>query len=137
MKRALIFLVLAMLLEACGRKAGVKQLSGDDQIRAALPGTWEVNVQYVNSTNRGTTTFTPEGGLFTRLTLMRTNDTRNVTYEGYWQIQDGLLLTTITNTDNSEVRAVIGHTNQLKIVSVDAHQLVFDTKTGLMRLRRE
>ena len=138
MKFALSFLALAVLLGGCSKGVELKRPSSDDEIRQKLPGTYLVKLDYASGGNKGTTTFTPEGGLFTKLALTRSNETRNVTYEGYWQVQDGILLTTITNTDNTEVRAVIGRTNRLKIVSLDGHELVFQTQvSGLTYLRRK
>ena len=138
MRRAFTILTLVLLLGACSGKVEFKRPSSDEEIRQKLPGTYLVKVDYPGGNSRGTTTFTPQGGLFTKLALTRSNETRNVFYEGYWQVQDGFLFTTVTNTDNTEVRAAVGHTNQLKIVSLDEHELVYQTrKSSPIYLRRQ
>lgn len=126
------------MVAGCSEPISSKPPTSDEEIRQKLPGTYLVKVDYVNGGTKGETTFTPEGGLFTKLALTRSNETRNVFYEGHWQVRDGVLLTTVTNTDNAETRALLGHTNQLKVVSLDQRELVYETrKSGLTYLRRK
>ena len=116
----------------------MKTPQDDGEIRQKLPGTWLVKVEASNAGTKGTMTLSPEGGLLTKLVFTRTNNVQNATYQGYWRVQDGDLLITVTNTDNAEKQFAVGRTNHLKIVSLDNHELVVETKTsGMTYYRRQ
>jgi hypothetical protein len=47
---------------------------------------------------------------------------------GTWQIKDGILIWTTANVSGPEPHVAVGTVDRSKIVSVDAHRLVYDAE---------
>jgi len=59
-----------------------------------------------------------------------------LTLAGTWQIKDGILIWTTTNVSGPEPHVAVGTVDQSKIVSVDAHRLVYEVEGQTISLSR-
>ncbi len=59
-----------------------------------------------------------------------------LTLAGTWQIKDGILIWTTTNVSGPEPHVAIGTVDRSKIVSVDAHRLVYEVEGHTISLSR-
>lgn len=59
-----------------------------------------------------------------------------LTYAGTWQIRDGILSFTVTNASGPEPHEPVGSVDRGKIVSVDAHHLIYKCEGQTIRLSR-
>ena len=59
-----------------------------------------------------------------------------LTLAGTWQIKDGILIWTTTNVSGPEPHVAVGTVDRSKIVSVDAHRLVYEAGGHTISLSR-
>src|SRR5471030_1676903 len=107
MKSTPIILALSLLLTACSRH--------EAKLDQQIAGTW------TGEAEAGTMTFAPDGGF----SVVRKSDTNIMA--GTWQITDRDLVLTLTNAPLMHGRSVVGSVSHNRIVSMDAHQFVFNT----------
>jgi major membrane immunogen (membrane-anchored lipoprotein) len=105
MKTIPTILALSLLLTACGRH--------DAQLRKQITGTWADD----RPGSLGTMTLASDGSFSSR---WRTPNHTN-TWEGTWQISDGVLI--MTNTKSNDVPITTISHDKNKIIRVDDHVL--------------
>lgn len=110
------FLLLSLLLTACGRQDKSQETSGDAKLRQKITGVW--------SSEHGVIRFASDGTSYADFT----NGTRIWTYRSTWELKDGVIIARITSvgvqgTTNYEQVGTVEH---LKIISVTDHSLVYD-----------
>jgi hypothetical protein len=59
-----------------------------------------------------------------------------LTLAGTWQIKDGILIWTTTNVSGPEPHVAVGTVDRSRIVSVDAHRLVYEADGHAINLSR-
>ncbi len=59
-----------------------------------------------------------------------------LTLAGTWQIKNGMLIWTTTNVSGPEPHVAIGTVDRSKIISVDAHRLVYEVEGHTISLSR-
>jgi hypothetical protein len=106
-KSIIIILALSSILTACSRR--------DTKLTQAVSGSWR------GGTSREMV-MSPDGSFsqsfhFPKGTLI---------LAGTWQIKDGILIWTTTNVIGPEPHVAVGTVDRSKIVSVDAHRLVYE-----------
>src|SRR4029077_10485963 len=100
MKYTTAILFLSLLLTGCGRS--------DTKLSQQVAGTWWQGKSAMM-------VFNPNGGFSFRMWAGgRTNG-----FAGTWQIQEGVMTMTVTNTGNAESRGGVGETQHFKIVRLD------------------
>jgi hypothetical protein len=109
------FLLLSLLLTACGRQVRSQDLSGDAKLQEKIVGTWR--------SEHGVVIFGPDG----RSSSSFTNGAKAWTYQENWVVKDGFILGTVAdvsfqNTTNHEP---VGHTTRYKVLLVDDHHLQY------------
>ena len=103
MKYALTFILLVLLLTGCNR---------DARLSRKVVGTWQADSSM-------TEVFKGDGSfLFSQWHSNQTND-----FSGKWQIKNGFLTLTLTNSTGPRPDGHPGDTVRFKIVHVDAHNL--------------
>ena len=120
MKIASTVVALGLLLTACSRHDSQPSLriTGTDKYEATGAG-----VEMAIS---------PDGSWFTRNTAAgHTN-----TYSGTWQIEDGFLVMTLTNSPNPNHPASAEDIVRFKIVHLDKHQLIYKDSGRTVTLTR-
>jgi hypothetical protein len=117
----IITALLVFLLSACSKHSSAdSKLPSDANLTRQIAGTWTV-------AGAGTMAFAPDGSFV----IAKKSDTRTLT--GAWQIKDGDLILTVTNINgNSQAGNVI----QSKILSMDAHQFVYNSAGRTATLSR-
>jgi len=116
MKIALQLLLLITILTACST------VPSDARIQQKIVGTWKAG--------RGTTENRPDGSYVHQFRINVTNEgMKDLTEEGTWRIENGYLITTITNepwpdADHAPLR--------FKVVSIDDHKLVVSQADRIM-----
>ncbi|MFN7141154.1 MAG: hypothetical protein ACK4UN_17635 [Limisphaerales bacterium] len=136
MKAIFAFCLLGFVSLICGCQE--KQTS-DALLRTNLVGTWKVaGIEPDGSADtHGTLNVSLDGTFRSELVTTVSNEMRPVTLQGYVQIQDGFLIETVTNAVShwlpEEKRGALppgGATTRSKIIRLDEHELVVETKFG-------
>jgi len=116
MRSALIFIILlGMLVTSCNRR--------DAKLREKIVGTWPTPPS-------GTLTFLSDGSFHFRNEYVTTNATLKWVSDGVWDVKDGFLISTITNSvaENTTEKPTVGHVMHAKINFVDEHNLSYGTE---------
>jgi hypothetical protein len=94
-------------------------------LQQAIEGSWTRSDEFV----KWWLTFATNGVDSEQDINVRSNVLKTVTYEGKWQIQAGMLITTITKTSVPELEPG-GSTHRYKIIRLDATNLVYRSENG-------
>jgi hypothetical protein len=115
-----LFCISLLLLTGCNHR--------DTRLREQIVGTWTNDNNFVM-------TFAADGGLVSRWAM----PAKELTYQGMWTVQDGVLVSTLTNciaqgTTNFEA---VGSVDHFKIVQADHNDLVFAGEGQTISLKRK
>ncbi|HEX4341875.1 MAG TPA: lipocalin family protein, partial [Verrucomicrobiae bacterium] len=109
-KLTLALLGLSLSLTGCHR-------SSDAAISQKTIGTWEI------TSPSGKITFRKDGSYTSHWIMFRHDTSEELAYEGTWQIENRILINTVTNASGPEPHAPLGSTDRAKVISIDDHQL--------------
>ena len=111
MRFMLAFALLSLLLTACDRH--------DASLHKQLVGTWARG-------DSGVLTIDLDGSFQSRWTTVLTNVTKEWLYAGTWNVRDGFLISTVTNSEtrNSTNSEAVGSVDRFRIISIDSSHLV-------------
>ena len=123
MRLVLAFLALAHVMTACNRRDEAKPTSGDVQLRNRMTGSWFQNDGHL----KGMLTLAADGSFSAGWTNVAANPTRAWTFEGNWQIANGVCAMKLTksrswNITNSHL---VGSVEHWRIVRADDQELVW------------
>jgi hypothetical protein len=110
------FTVVALIMCALLFWRHAKQPT-DSDLRQKLSGTWAWERDNIRCTN----TIAPNGTFDYQLVYLYAKDARTHQVEGTWQVEDGILIETITNDNDAQHR--VPRTNSAQIILVDAREL--------------
>lgn len=128
MTRAVIFAIVVELVAGCSKHGNTK-LTGDADISNRMIGTWKVDETNSNGiTARGQDSFFQNGTFAAKGAFSRGDRHVHIAFAGTWQINQGVLVETITNSDNANLH--IGLITRDKIVSIDSRRYVFRDDDG-------
>jgi hypothetical protein len=109
--RVLLACAIALAFAGCSPA----QHQSDADIRQNVSGTWTRDVY-------GTMTIAPDGSW----SNMALNANLTNFYAGTWQLKDGVIIMTLTNTSVSDESSSVGHTKQYNVIHVDDHQFIYE-----------
>ena len=98
----------------------------DAEMRAKIDGVWPVQPS-------GSMTFYVDGSFhFTNSFSSREGTLLKWSSDGTWDVRDGFLITTITNSvaENTKEKPAAGVTHKAKIKILDDHHLVYGSDSG-------
>jgi hypothetical protein len=109
MRFSIIFILLSLLIVGCGRR--------DTKMREQICGSW----------NDGMITYLSDGSWHFHSELVVSNVTLKWTSDGTWDVKDGYLISTTTNStsENTTERPSVGRISRSKITFLDAHNLCY------------
>lgn len=109
----LSFVLLGMLLTGCGRR--------ETTIQNQVAGTWFHDDSYYRCVMK----LVSDGSFHSRCTTTFTNATYEWSYDGTWEVKDGVLISTITNssTKNTDHFEPVGTVDRVRIVEIDGSHL--------------
>jgi hypothetical protein len=110
-KLALTFFTISLLLTGCN--------SGDTKLRQQIAGDW------LNSYSNATVTIASNGSFTSRFTIVKTNVTSELIYQGKWRIKNGVFFSTVTNVSGPEPHEFVGTTDHNKIIRLNDRELFF------------
>jgi hypothetical protein len=93
-----IFSLLAGNLGRIQAADEAQKSQSDAEIRQKIVGTWIIDEVTSNGTYsaKGTITYASDSNYVAKATVVEGGRTRNVKYEGMWQVENGILTDTIT-----------------------------------------
>jgi VCBS repeat-containing protein len=109
--RVLLACAIALVFTGCSPA----HHQSDADIRQNVSGTWTRDVY-------GTMTIAPDGS-WSNMVL---NSNLTNFYSGTWQLKDGVIIMTLTNTSVSDESSTIGRTKQYNVIHVDDHHFVYE-----------
>jgi len=113
MRISLIFILLSLMVVGCVRR--------DVKMREQICGSW----------NGGMITYFPDGSWHFTNGGVVSNITLKWESYGTWDVKDGYLIDTITNsTSENAEKAPVGRVSQFKITFLDAHNLCGTNERG-------
>ena len=118
MKIHTFIFALALIGSGCDSK--------DSKLRQQVAGTWQVPPS-------GSMTFQIDGSYHFTNALVSSNATMSWSGDGTWDVRDGFLITTVTNSlaTNADEKPSVGVASRSKINLVDEHNLAYgDEKHG-------
>jgi len=120
MKYPSLVIALSLVLFGCGRR--------DTQLQKELVGSWVRDSYFEMS-------LSPDGSFVSRVTTTK----YNLTYQGTWKIQDGSMVSTLTNgiaagTTNFER---VGSVDRYAIIRADSTHLVYSNDGQTISFRRK
>jgi hypothetical protein len=128
MTRELIVTTILLLGAGCSDHS-VSKSSNDAGISNRIVGVWKVDeITPKWLTARGLDSFSKDGTFTSKGTLSRGNLHVGLAFSGTWQIGQGVLVQTITNSSNTNLH--IGLVTRTTIVSVDDRHCVFRNDDG-------
>ena len=107
MRFSAVFVLLALLVASCGRH---------DKTSQQIIGTWQQGSEFSMTLSAG--------GDFLS-SILDTNQTVVLTYQGTWQVREGVLLMTITNVSGTLKHETNGSIDRMRIVELDSHHMTF------------
>jgi hypothetical protein len=120
-----IFLGFGLLLLLRSYQTFADELPKDTKLQQVIEGSWTRSDEF----SQWSLAFDANGVYREHDINVRSNVQRTFTYEGKWQIQAGMLITTITKTSVPELEPV-GSTHLYKIIRLDATDLVYRSENG-------
>ena len=121
MRLALTFLMLSLLLAACGHRDQSQAVPADAKLRKALTGSW------VQGTNL-ILTLAPDGSFVSVWTNSPTKPGWSWKYEGTWGVAEGAYVATVTNSRSwgSTNRDAVGTVGHCRIIALDDRELTWE-----------
>jgi hypothetical protein len=116
-KSIIIILALSSILTACSRR--------DTKLTQAVSGSWQGGA-------RRESVMAPDGSF----SESYRSPSGTLTIAGTWQIKDGILISTTTNVSGPGPHVAVGTVDRCKIISVDAHRLVYEVEGHTISLSR-
>ena len=94
--------------------------SRDAKLHRQVAGSWPVAPS-------GSMMFFPDGGFHFTNSFVVSNATLAFSSDGTWDVRDGFLITTITNSiaSGTDEKPQVGKTSRGKITFIDAHNLCY------------
>lgn len=113
---AFIVTLLCLLLTGCNNR--------DAEMRAKITGNWPVRPS-------GSMTFLPDGSFHFTNSFVSSNGTLKWSSDGTWDVKDGFLITTMTNStaENTTEKPAAGVAHQYKINLIDDHHFSYGTES--------
>jgi len=107
MRFSSVCILLILLIVGCSRR--------DAKMREQICGSWD----------GGVITYLPDGSWHFHNELVVSNVTLKWTSDGTWDVKDGYLISTTTNStsENTTERSLVGRVDRFKITFLDAHNL--------------
>jgi hypothetical protein len=123
MRSTLIFILLSLLATGCS--------SRDAKLREKIVGIWPIPPS-------GSLTFLSDGSFHFRNEYVTTNTTLKWVSDGIWDVKDGFLNSTITNSiaENTTEKPSVGDVMHSKINFVDEHNLSYGTEKDVHSYHR-
>src|SRR5882724_12090062 len=115
-KLVLSILTLCMLLVACRRSS-----PADSALRQKIVGTWEMPRK--DGASVGFTTFAANGNFVHKSTNRWATGSKEFSYEGTWQLQDGILIFTYKKTSEPKYMPV-GKVERCQVIRAEDRDLV-------------
>jgi hypothetical protein len=129
MKSPLIFAIVALVSVGCSKHSRPES-GGDTYILKRIVGTWKVDETSPKGVSAlGVNSILKDGTFTSRGTLNRGDFHMDIAFAGTWQINQGILIETITNTSNTNL-IHFGLVTRDTILSVDDQRLVYRGKDG-------
>src|SRR5262245_21398785 len=101
------FTVLMLLLINLSVVKAIDKLQtppSDTEIRQKIVGTWIVDTHSPNgSTIKGTIIFYKDGNIVGEATVVSGDNSKKVKYEGTWQVEGGMLIQTVTKSNDDKI----------------------------------
>ena len=119
MKQSLPFLMVSLLLAACGRQHKPAPLTGDALMQQQLVGKWPSSDSY----RTGVTTIAPDGSYVANFT----SSNGTVHLEGRYLVKDGFLIDTLTKSSQTNARL---STDRFRIIRMDDRECVVELREG-------
>lgn len=107
----------------------------DAQIIQKIVGTWLVELSGKGATLKGTETFLADGKIVSKYHITGIHGDVDVVSNSTWQVKDGVLTETLTETSNPKMETV-GTTSHRKIIRVDDEELVYQKENGGIATRK-
>ena len=107
----------------------------DDEIRKSVVGTWMVDNRLTNGVAiKGDVTILSNGSFVSKTTLVFGDKKQKDGYEGTWQVENGYLIETITNSYTK--LHLVGKITRDKIIHVDDFAISYQTENGKTIVRK-
>lgn len=123
-----MFVAVFCVLTGCSKRAEEKS-ADDANISNKLVGVWKVDETFTNGVSaRGQDSFSKDGTFKSSGVLSRGEHHMDLAFAGVWQINQGILIQTITNSSNTNLH--IGFVTRDTIVKVDDQHFIFRQDDG-------
>lgn len=101
----------------------------DQEIRAKIVGTWIVDTQVPNGISiKGYVTLASDHTFVSKGTLKAGDKEQEIEYEGKWEIKEGVLIETITKSNNKG--PTVGTVTRDKVTRITEDELEYETEKG-------
>lgn len=115
-----------------GRDDNPKKLT-DEQISKLLVGKWLVDLDEGKGVKiKGSTTYKKDGTVDAEATIELGDKSIKMVLAGTWKVKDGVIISTVTKTNNPEI-VKEGLTTKDKVVSIDDKSLKYTSEDGKER----
>jgi hypothetical protein len=122
-KLVLSILTFCMLLVACRRSSPT-----DSALRQKIVGTWQISY--------GVTILAANGNFVCKATNRWSTGSKEFSYEGTWQLQDGILIFTYTKTSEPKYMPV-GKVERCQVIRAEEQELALffpsENETNILR----
>jgi hypothetical protein len=117
------FIAFVLLLSACERQQG-RGVSPAGSTASKLPGVWVAREVGPSGTSIDNTLDIGSDGSYTGASTIhtRTNGVGHVEWQGFYRIDGGFLIDTVTNT--SLANASVPETNRAQIIRIDDKEMI-------------
>jgi hypothetical protein len=126
-----ILIASLMLLTGCGHRR-------DTAVRKNLPGIWNVELAFTNAWgSKSTFTIGPNGEFVCQ--TVTASDVQVAELAGTFQVKDGMLIETVTNSTQPKIQGRIPFTSRAQIIRADNHEMavIYDGDTNTVILRKD
>jgi len=107
----------------------------DDEIRQSVIGSWMVDTRLTNGPSiEGEVVIISDGSFVSKATLIVGEKRQKDGYEGTWQVKNGFLIETITNSESKF--HLVGKITRDIIIHVDKLEMSYQTESGMIITRR-
>jgi hypothetical protein len=116
MTRVFLLFTLLLVVVGCSHRR-------DAEVRKNLPGTWRLDLAFTNDWGSQSTFAVDENGDFICQTVSPSG-VHTAELSGTFQVKDGFLIETITNTTQPGISKRLPFVSRAQIISADDHRLV-------------
>src|SRR5579871_6461675 len=130
--RLLLFATFALVTAACSGQSSLTNAPSrtDAEITRNLVGSWKVDVTFPSgTTGKGSVSLAKDGTFTSEGTFAQGDGHISIGYAGTWQVENGVLIETVTNSSHSNLPPV-GLVTRDRILRVDNRKFVFKTESG-------